>query len=82
MTPDTPEKRRQYAVQAEETFPLTSSVAPEEMTELLRVLREITGSTHIELDSHSRTITMRDTPEKLALAGELLSQVERARRCV
>ena len=79
VTPDTPEKRRQYAVQAEETFPLTSSVAPEEMTELLRVLREITGSTHIELDSHSRTITMRDTPEKLALAGELLSQVERAR---
>ena len=79
ITPDTPEKRRQYAVEAEQTFPLTSSVAPEEMTELLRVLREITGSTRIELDSQSRTITMRDTPERLALASELLSQVERAR---
>src|SRR5580704_10134422 len=51
VTPDTAEKRRQYAVQAEQTFPLSSAVAPEEMTELLRVLREITGSTHIELDS-------------------------------
>jgi Flp pilus assembly secretin CpaC len=79
VTPDTPEKRRQYAVQAEQTFPLASAVAPEEMTELLRVLREITGSTHIELDSHSRAITMRDTPERLALASELMSQVERAR---
>lgn len=79
VTPDTPEKRRQYAVQAEQTFPLSSSVAPEEMTELLRVLREITASTHIDLDSHSRTITMRDTPERLALAGELMSQVDRAR---
>ena len=79
VTPDTPEKRRQYAMEAEQTFPLTASVAPEEMTELLRVLREITGSTHIELDSHSRTITMRDTPERLTLASELLSQVERAR---
>jgi Flp pilus assembly secretin CpaC len=79
VTPDTPEKRRQYAVEAEQTFPLSASVAPEEMTELLRVLREITGSTHIELDSHSRTITMRDTPERLTLASELLSQVERAR---
>jgi Flp pilus assembly secretin CpaC len=79
VTQDTPEKRRQYAVQAEQTFPLSSAVAPEEMTELLRVLREITGSTHIELDSHSRSITMRDTPERLALATELLRQVEKAR---
>ncbi len=79
VTPDTAEKRRQYAVQAEQTFPLSSAVAPEEMTELLRVLREITGSTHIELDSHSRAITMRDTPERLALAGELMGQIERAR---
>src|SRR3984885_3963833 len=79
VTPDTAEKRRQYAVQAEQTFSLSSAVAPEEMTELLRVLREITGSTHIELDSHSRTITMRDTPERLTLARELLSQGGRAR---
>jgi type II secretory pathway component GspD/PulD (secretin) len=79
VTADTTEKRRQYAVVAEQTFTLSSSVAPEEMTELLRVLREITGSTRIELDSHSRTITMRDTPERLALAGELLWQVEKAR---
>ena len=79
VTPDTAEKRRQYAVQAEQTFPLSSAVAPEEMTELLRVLREITGSTHIELDSHSRAITMRDTPERLELAGELMGQIERAR---
>ncbi len=79
VTNDTQEKRRQYAVEAEQTFPLSSSVAPEEMTELLRVLREITGSTHIELDTKSRSITMRDTPERLALASELLWQVERAR---
>ena len=79
VTPDTPEKRRQYAVEAEQTFPLSASVAPEEMTELLRVLREITGSTHVELDTHTRAITMRDTPERLTLASELLSQVERAR---
>ncbi len=76
---DTNEKRKQFAVQAEQTFPLPAAVAPEEMTELLRVLREITASTRIELDTHSRSITIRDTPEKLALAGELINQVERAR---
>ncbi len=76
---DTTEKRKQFAVQAEQTFPLSASVAPEEMTELLRVLREITASTRVELDAASRTITIRDTPEKLELASELIDQVERAR---
>ena len=76
---DTNEKRKQFAVQATQTFPLSAAVAPEEMTELLRVLREITGSTRIELDTNSRSITMRDTPEKLALASELIDQVQRAR---
>src|SRR5579872_1162139 len=76
---DTSEKRKQFAVQATQTFPLSAAVAPEEMTELLRVLREITGSTRVELDTNSRSITIRDTPEKLELANELINQVQRAR---
>ena len=79
VAPDTPEKRRLYAPEAQQVFPLTASVAPDEMTELLRVLRDITGATHIELDSRSRTITMRDTPARLALAGQLIHQLEKAR---
>ncbi len=79
VAPDSAEKRREYGIQAEQTFVLPSSVAPEEMTELLRVLREITGSTHIELDSHTRAITMRDSLDRLALAGELIRQTEKAR---
>jgi tetratricopeptide (TPR) repeat protein len=76
---DTNEKRKQFAVQATQTFPLSAAVAPDEMTELLRVLREITASTRVELDTNSRSITIRDTPEKLELANELIQQVQRAR---
>jgi type II secretory pathway component GspD/PulD (secretin) len=79
VTPDTQEKHRQYGLQAEQTFPLPSSVAPDEMTELLRLLREITGAAHIQLDTKSRSITMRDSPERLALASQIIRQVERAR---
>jgi Flp pilus assembly secretin CpaC len=79
VAPDTPEKRRQYGLEAEQTFPLSGAVGPEDMTEMLRVLRDITGGTRIDIDNRSRTITMRDTPERLALAGELLQQLERAR---
>jgi Flp pilus assembly secretin CpaC len=76
---DTAEKRREYGLQAEQTFLLPASVAPEEMTELLRVLREITGSTRIDLNSHSRTITMRDSVDRLQLAGNVIHQVEKSR---
>jgi Flp pilus assembly secretin CpaC len=76
---DTQEKRRQYAPEAQQTFALAGATSPEEVTEMLRILREMTGATHIELDTRSRTITIRDTPERLAIAGELIRQVEKAR---
>ena len=79
VTADTLEKRRQYAPEAQQTFALSSASGPEDVTEMLRVLREMTGTTHIELDTRSRTITLRDTPERLAVAGELIRQVEKAR---
>ena len=79
VAPDTLEKRRQFGLQAEQTFALPSSANPEEMTELLRMLREITGATRVDLDTSSHTITMRDSPERLALASKLIRQIDRAR---
>src|SRR5712691_5593778 len=79
VAPDTPEKRRQYGLEAEQTFALSAAVGPEDVTEMLRVLHDITGGARIDIDTRSRTITMRDTPERLALAGQLIEQLERAR---
>ncbi|MGB9466300.1 MAG: FG-GAP-like repeat-containing protein [Candidatus Acidiferrum sp.] len=76
---DTVEKHRQYGVQAKQSFLLPASVGTEEMTELTRVLREMTGSTRVELDAQTRTVTIRDAPERLALAGEIIRQAEKAR---
>ncbi len=73
------EKRKQYEMEGEQTFPLPASVNTEDMTELQRVLKDITNSTHIELNTSSRSITMRDTPDKLQLAGEIIQQTERTR---
>jgi hypothetical protein len=79
VTTDSPQKRKEYGPEGQQVFPLPAAVAPDEMTELLRVLRDITGATHIQLDTRSRTITMRDTPERLAVAGQLIQEVEKAR---
>ena len=76
---DSAEKRRQYGAVAEQTFALPASVATEDMTELLRVLRDMTGATHVQLNVHTRAITVRDSPERLALIGELIHQAEKAR---
>jgi Flp pilus assembly secretin CpaC len=76
---DSLEKHRQYAAQAEQTFVLPDSVGTDEMTELVRVLREMTGATRVQLDSQSRALSIRDTPERLALAGEIIRQSEKAR---
>ncbi len=76
---DNAEKRRQYAAQAEQTFVLPASVGTDEMTEVVRLLREMTGATRVQLDAKSRSISIRDTPERLALAGELINQAEKAR---
>lgn len=79
VAPDTLEKRRQFGLQAEQTFPLPSSASPEDMTELLRMLREIIGTARIDLNTSSHTLTMRDSPERLAQAAELIHQVDRVR---
>jgi tetratricopeptide (TPR) repeat protein len=76
---DTTEKHRQYGMQAEQTFVLPASVGADEMTEIVRLLREMTGATRIELDTKSHSVSMRDTPERLSLAGEVIRQAEKAR---
>ncbi len=76
---DTSEKRREYDLEAEQTFPLSSAVSSEDATEVLRILRDITGSTRISLGANNHGITMRDTPQRLALAGAIIQQMERAR---
>lgn len=79
VAPDTAQKRNEYAIQTEETFPLPEAFSPEDTTETLRALREITGSRHVQLDTRTRSITVRDAADKVMLAGELIKQIVRAR---
>jgi Flp pilus assembly secretin CpaC len=75
---DTIDKRKQYGMEVEETFLLGSAVDAQDMTDLLRALREITSANHIQLDAKSHTITIRDAAEKVKLAGALIKQAEQA----
>jgi len=76
---DTIEKRKQYGIEVEETFVLSAGVDSQDLTEMLRALREITSANHIELDLKSKSVTIRDSAEKVKLAGALIKQAEQAR---
>ncbi len=73
---NTPQKRSQYAPVEVRSILLPSSLTPDRMTETLRLVREIAGAAHTELDPRSRTLTLRDTPETVALAEALVQEVE------
>ncbi|MGH9795620.1 MAG: FG-GAP-like repeat-containing protein [Candidatus Acidiferrales bacterium] len=72
-------KRREYAPTVARTVLLSSSSSPEEMTEILRVVREISGVTRTTLDTRTRSLTLRDEPHKVALALELIQELEQSR---
>ncbi len=76
---DTTEKRKLFEPEIEETFQLPVSVEATEMTELFRVLRELTGSQHMQQSTESRSITIRDTPQRVRLAGDIIEQLEHDR---
>jgi len=71
---NTPEKRRQYEPQLVQTFSLAGS-SPEELAEVVRLLREVFDMRRIQPDARTQTFTVRDTPERLALASELVAQL-------
>lgn len=76
---NTAAKRREYAPSVQQTVLLSNTSTPEEMTEMLRVVREITGVQRTTLDTRTRTLTLRDEPEKVALAVELIRELEQSR---
>lgn len=76
---DTATKRKEFEPEAQQSFSLAGSATPQEMADVLRTVRDITGSTHVQLDSQRRAITVRDTPERLALAGKLIREMDEAR---
>jgi len=76
VTDDTVQKVREYALEVEKSLVLPASVTTEEMNETVRMIREITGIARTQLDTATRTLTLRSTEENIALAQAVLEQIE------
>ena len=70
------EKRKEYDAVVLRTVMLPNSSTNDQMTEVFRVVRDIAEISHADLDTNSRSITIRDTPEKVELAANLIKQLD------
>jgi len=76
VTEDSPQKVRDYALEVERELLLPASVGSDEMNEVVRMIREMTGITRTQLNTATRTLTVRSTEQNVALAAALLKQIE------
>ena len=76
VAPDTAEKRRLLDPEIEQTIPLASSATTTEIGEVVRVIRDLTGLTHVNQDNSEHAITVRGTVQRVHLAEEIVSNLE------
>src|SRR5438445_7946477 len=76
--PDQPQKRRDYEEQVIKTFYLSNTVQPQDLTEIVTGLRQLLDLKRIQQLNSQNAIIVRDTPDKLLLAGKMISDIDKA----
>jgi hypothetical protein len=74
---DTQQKRRDYEPLIVRTIVLPASETPEQVTEMSRLVREMTGILRVEVDDPHRTLTLRASPRAMAVASDLIENLEK-----
>src|SRR6202167_2693927 len=77
VAPNTTQKRKDYEVSIVRTVLLASTETTEQMTELSRLVREIAGIVRTDMDTKSRTLTMRASPQAIAVATGIIEDLQR-----
>lgn len=79
VIPDQPQKRRDYEEQVVQTYYLSNTVLPQDLTEIVTGLRQLLDLKRIQQLNSQNAIIIRDTPDKLALAEKIIRDVDNAK---
>jgi general secretion pathway protein D len=79
VIPDQPQKRRDYEEQVIKTFYLSNTVQPQDLTEIVTGLRQLLDLKRIQQLNSQNAIIVRDTPDKLLLAGKMINDIDKAK---
>jgi general secretion pathway protein D len=77
--PDQPAKRRDYEENVVQTFYLSNTVQAQELTEVVTGLRQLLDLKRIFQINGQNAIVIRDSPDKLAIASKMITDVDKAK---
>src|SRR3984893_15269093 len=77
--PDQPAKRRDYEENVVQTFYLSNTVQAQELTEVVTGLRQLLDLKRIFQINGQNAIVIRDSPDKLAIAGKMITDIDKAK---
>jgi general secretion pathway protein D len=75
IVPDTPAKRREYEEQVVQTFYVSNA----DLKEVIDLLRIVVDVRQISPVTGVNAISLKDTPERIAAAGRLITAIDKAR---
>lgn len=79
VAPDNPQKRRDLEPEVVKTFYLANTDTPQDLTEIVTSLRQLLDLRRIQPLTTQNAIVIRDTPDKVALAGKIIDDADKAK---
>jgi len=79
VAPDNPQKRRDVEDEVVQTFYLSNTITPQELTEIVTGLRQLLDLRRVTQVNSQNAIIIRDTPDKLALASKIIRDNDKAK---
>ncbi len=79
VEPDTPQARQQFERVALETFYISSLSTPQDLNEILNMLRGLFDARQLSINTHADTITLRAPVRVLQEAERLIAELQGAR---
>src|SRR3984893_11530978 len=79
VVPDQPQKRKDYEEEVVKTFYLRNTVLPQELTEIVTSIRQLLDLRRVQQINAQNAIVMRDTPDRVLLAGKIIDDIDKAK---
>jgi general secretion pathway protein D len=79
VAPDQAQKRRDYEEYMVKTIYLGNTILPQELTEIINVLRQLLDLRRIQQFNSQNAIVVRDTPDKIMLIEKIINDLDKAK---
>jgi general secretion pathway protein D len=79
VAPDQPQKRKDLEDEVVQTFYLSNTLTPQDLTEIVNGLRQLLDLHRLSQVNSQNAIVIRDTPDKLMLASKIIKDIDKAK---